>query len=92
MQYFENNENLKSELRTLNYTYENNHFTFYSDLGVFSKDKIDLGSRLLVETYFKYGKKSIKVLDVGCGYGLWVVGCGYGLWVVGCGYGLWVMG
>ena len=69
MQYFDNNENLKSELRTLNYTYENNHFTFYSDLGVFSKDKIDLGSRLLVETYFKYGKKSIKVLDVGCGYG-----------------------
>jgi len=42
---------------------------FNSDLGMFAKDGIDLGSRTLVETYFKLGKKNISTLDVGCGYG-----------------------
>ncbi len=69
MQYFDNNNNLKSELRKINYVYENYKFIFYSDLGVFSKDKIDEGSKLLAENYFKYGKKNNKVLDVGCGIG-----------------------
>lgn len=69
MQYFDNNENLKSELRVLSYNYEDYRFKFYSDLGVFSKDKIDEGSRLLLETYAKYGRKGIKILDVGCGIG-----------------------
>lgn len=69
MQYFDNNENLKSELRILNYKYENYNLKFYSDLGVFSKDKIDEGSKLLLETYIKYGKKEKKILDVGCGIG-----------------------
>ena len=40
-----------------------------SDLGVFSKDKIDYGSRLLIENYFKSGRFGVKLLDVGCGYG-----------------------
>ena len=69
MQYFDNNENLKSELRKITYKYDNYNFTFNSDLGVFSKDKIDEGSKLLVENYLKYGRKNIKVLDVGCGIG-----------------------
>ena len=67
--YFTNNTNLKSELRTINYTYGEQTFTFTSDLGVFSKDKIDFGSRLLVETYLRAGKPGISILDVGCGYG-----------------------
>lgn len=67
--YFTNNENLKSEIRVLKYSYGEYNFMFNSDLGVFAKDKIDEGSRLLVETYFKYGKKDVKVLDAGCGYG-----------------------
>ena len=68
-QYFTNNAQLKSEIRVLNYTYGEYHFMFSSDLGVFSKDKVDLGSITLVETYFKLGSKNLKVLDVGCGYG-----------------------
>ena len=46
-----------------------NSFIFNSDLGVFSKDKIDEGSKLLAECYFKYGKRDISLLDVGCGIG-----------------------
>lgn len=69
MQYFDNNENLRSEIRKLNYKYESYSFVFNSDLGVFSKDKIDDGSKLLAECYFKYGKRDINLLDVGCGIG-----------------------
>ncbi|MEG0960746.1 MAG: methyltransferase [Erysipelotrichaceae bacterium] len=68
--YFTNNESLKSELRTLKYDYGSVSFTFQSDNGVFSKDKVDYGSRFLVETFIKNKKSSItSLLDVGCGYG-----------------------
>ena len=63
-QYFENNQKLKSELRILKYTYQDYKFNFYSDLGVFSKNKIDEGSRLLVETFFKYGEKNKNILSL----------------------------
>lgn len=68
--YFTNNANLKSELRKINYTYESISFLFYSDLGVFSKNKIDYGSKLLLETYLKTNSHKKRVLDMGCGYGL----------------------
>ena len=68
-QYFTNDENLKSEYRNIIYKYNDNVFNFTSDLGVFSKDRIDYASKLLVENYFKVGRKNINVLDVGCGYG-----------------------
>lgn len=68
--YFTNNENLKSELRTIEYKYDHFLLTFYSDNGVFSKDKIDYGSSLLVETILKNKVKEYNsILDVGCGYG-----------------------
>ncbi len=69
-QYFTNNPNLKSELRTIIYKHEGEELTFYSDNGVFSKDKLDFGSNLLLSTLFNYiDKDNLKVLDVGCGYG-----------------------
>ena len=67
--YFTNNSNLKSDFRTITYEYAGDTITFTSDLGVFSKDKIDFGSRLLVENYLKKGLPNIDLLDVGCGYG-----------------------
>lgn len=70
-QYFTNNENLKSEIREI--TYQTNDITlaFLSDNGVFSKNKIDYASKLLVETFLKYHSKleNKLVLDVGGGYG-----------------------
>lgn len=69
MQYFDNNDDLRSELKVLNYNHGKYNFKFTSDLGVFSKNKIDEGSKLLVETYIKYGNKNISLLDVGCGIG-----------------------
>ena len=67
--YFTNNSHLKSEIRTISYENRGEVFTFFSDLGVFSKDKIDYGSKVLVETIINQGKKYNKILDVGCGYG-----------------------
>lgn len=69
MQYFDNNENLRSELRDVFYNYNGTEFKFKSDLGIFSKDKIDEGSKILVETYLKSGKENINGLDMGCGIG-----------------------
>ena len=68
--YFTNNEALKSELRTIDYKYKEHVFNFNSDNGVFSKNKIDFGSRLLVETILERKEWNNKeILDVGCGYG-----------------------
>ena len=66
-QYFEN-INLPSDIKKINVNILNHNFTFLTDNGVFSKDKIDFGSRLLLESIPKSDISS-KVLDVGCGYG-----------------------
>ena len=68
-QYFTNDESLKSEYRYIKYNYDDYSFTFTSDLGVFSKDKIDYGSKILLENYLKSNNLKKDVLDVGCGYG-----------------------
>jgi len=61
---------LKSEFRTLKYNYDTTQFVFISDNGVFSKDRIDYGSKNLIEIFLKKNEKKInKILDVGCGYG-----------------------
>lgn len=68
--YFTNNEALKSKLRIINYEYKDYVFHFNSDNGVFSKNKIDFGSRLLIETFLEKNKNKIEnLLDIGCGYG-----------------------
>lgn len=67
--YFTNNDNLKSELRTITYKYDLYDFSFVSDNGVFSKNKIDLGSISLVESILKHKSVYHNMLDVGCGYG-----------------------
>ncbi len=67
--YFTNNKDLRSEMRTINFEKNNIVFTFFSDLGVFSKDHIDYGSRLLVDCLLKSDESFESLLDVGCGYG-----------------------
>lgn len=68
-QYFTNNQELKSEVRVIKYVYGSNCYEFFSDYGVFSKNKIDFGSITLLETYLKNKKDIHSFLDVGCGYG-----------------------
>lgn len=69
--YFTNNTNLKSELKKIVYKINDREFTFFSDNGVFSKERIDFGSNLLIETIINNtNKDNLECLDVGCGYGL----------------------
>ena len=68
--YFTNNDNLKSEFKYLKYNYKEQAFEFISDNGVFSKSKIDYGSKGLVELLIKNTTQTnMNILDVGCGYG-----------------------
>lgn len=68
--YFTNNENLRSEIREIKFSFDAHNFLFKSDNGVFSKNKIDYASYFLVKTFFDYNKREINsLLDVGCGYG-----------------------
>lgn len=66
-QYFENNENLQSEIKKISYFYKGVEINFFADNGVFSKSGIDFGSNLLLKTVDLRNTKT--VLDVGCGYG-----------------------
>ena len=67
--YFTNNENLKSEIRQIDFSYGVYNLTFLSDNGVFSKNKVDYGSFLLLDTFIKNSEYKKDILDVGCGYG-----------------------
>ena len=68
--YFTNNQNLKSELRDINFSLNEKNFTFKSDNGVFSKNKVDYASLFLVKTFLATNKKEFyNILDIGCGYG-----------------------
>ena len=68
--YFTNDENLRSDFRNIKYKIASEELDFTSDLGVFSKDKVDYGTNLLITNYLNLGRKNIKLLDLGCGYGI----------------------
>lgn len=66
-QYFIN-ENLPSNVKSTFCVVKGHKFTFLTDNGVFSKDGLDFGSRLLLES-IPLDEVGAKVLDMGCGYG-----------------------
>lgn len=68
-QYFEDDKNVKSELFTYKTNILNKDYTLYSDNGVFAKNGLDFGSRLLIEE-FKNPAIEGKMLDLGCGNGV----------------------
>lgn len=66
--YFSNKPQTKSSPKTWKYHLRNKEYTFTSDSNVFSKQRVDFGSRLLIET-FESPSVSGDFLDLGCGYG-----------------------
>lgn len=66
--YYNNNLETKSNEKTFTHNLLGHELTFITDHGVFSKDTIDYGSKVLI-TNCKMEDWYQKVLDVGCGYG-----------------------
>lgn len=66
--YFSQNPHSKSSKKTWIYKLRNKDYTFTSDSGVFSKNEVDYGSRLLIEK-FQEPDVDGDILDLGCGYG-----------------------
>ncbi len=68
-QYFDNDKNIKSERKLIKFNFNNKEFSIYSDNGVFSKDRFDYGTRVLLNS-IDIDKLSGNVLDLGCGLGV----------------------
>jgi len=67
-QYF-SNEILPSNIKSYNAKILGHAFTFFTDNGVFSKEHLDFGTRLLLEN-IPLELVTGDILDVGCGYGV----------------------
>lgn len=65
--YYTNQPGADSREQTFTFTLRGRDFRFITDRGVFSKNRIDFGSVLLIETMEI--ADGMDVLDVGCGYG-----------------------
>ena len=67
-QYF-TNQNLQSNIKKIDCFVRNQKFSFSTDNGVFSKNGMDFGSRLLMDV-IPLEEVGGKILDLGCGYGV----------------------
>lgn len=67
--YYTNNPTTKSCEQIINSKISGEDFKFYTDNGVFSKDGVDFGTKVLLEN-FSSQKEVANVADIGCGYGV----------------------
>ncbi|MFA7560601.1 MAG: methyltransferase [Candidatus Izemoplasmatales bacterium] len=65
--YSKENNQTKSAEKLIFIKIKDRSFRFITDHGVFSKQGLDFGSRLLIESVLDISAK--KMLDLGCGYG-----------------------
>ena len=66
--YFTKNNNIKSNEKTIEFTFNNQKYNFFTDNGVFSKDGLDIGTEVLLKS-LNFENIKGDVLDLGCGYG-----------------------
>lgn len=65
--YFSNRPQAEHDEREFTFDLRGRTFRFVTDAGVFSRDRVDFGSVLLIET-MEFSPDA-RILDVGCGYG-----------------------
>ena len=68
-QYFDNDKSIKSKKKLIEFNFNNKKYNVYSDNGVFSKDKFDYGTRVLLES-IDINNLCGNILDLGCGIGV----------------------
>ncbi|MTH55137.1 methyltransferase [Bacillus mangrovi] len=66
--YYSENPAVQSSKKSWTFDLAGHAFTFRSDAGVFSKNEVDFGSRVLIDA-FEMPDAEGSVLDMGCGYG-----------------------
>ncbi|MBM7646731.1 16S rRNA (guanine1207-N2)-methyltransferase [Scopulibacillus daqui] len=66
--YYSKNPQTESAPREITAHLRGMEMSFITDRGVFSKDDVDFGSKLLINTFIPPEMKG-PILDVGCGYG-----------------------
>jgi 16S rRNA (guanine1207-N2)-methyltransferase len=64
--YFIADQSQDSDIRRLSYRFADSGFTFSTDIGLFSRERIDPASDILIRTI---PPLSGALLDMGCGYG-----------------------
>ncbi|OEF96407.1 16S rRNA methyltransferase [Vulcanibacillus modesticaldus] len=65
--YYSEKPNVGHDEKIIKSIFHNREFIFKTDAGVFSKNRVDFGSSLLIETFPV--PNEAKILDLGCGYG-----------------------
>jgi len=67
--YYTNDDNLVTDEKVIKVNVLNKVFNFITDNGVFSKEFLDYGTKVLLETIKVNDQINGGILDVGCGYG-----------------------
>lgn len=67
-QYFTNDNTIESKERLIEYTFLNEKIKLFSDNGVFSKNRVDFGTNVLLNSLEDLSNVQ-SLLDVGCGIG-----------------------
>ena len=67
--YYQNNSNLKSNINNIEYTFKEKVVRLETDNGVFSKNRVDFGTNVLLNSLV-IAENAKSILDVGCGYGV----------------------
>ncbi|WP_390882955.1 class I SAM-dependent methyltransferase [Lactobacillus mulieris] len=68
-QYFTKNPNTKHDLKVIDYHLDGIDLKLTTDAGIFSKNRVDYGSGVLIRNMLEENPVSGNILDVGCGYG-----------------------
>ena len=66
--YYTNDPTLDHDVKTFDAIIKGLSLRFYTDKGVFSKDGLDFGTRVLLES-IEIDEDVTSVIDMGCGYG-----------------------
>lgn len=67
--YYSSKPSSQSNRETIKTKLVGKEFSFITDSGVFSKNRVDVGSQVLMEAAAKADLPDGNILDVGCGYG-----------------------